>query len=84
MVRKHGQAHIRKQVLLHLHLILLDGKAALYSLACFFSVTLQSQRKCKAQISFMSMIFQEDSRSKRRKKNKLFLISLLWFARLFF
>lgn len=41
-------------------------------------LSLCNHRKCKAQIFFMSMIFQEDSRSKRRKKNKLYLIYLFW------
>lgn len=70
VVRKRGQAYIRKQFFLHLLLILLDGKATLYSVFYHSAIT----KKCKAQISFMSMMFQEDSRSKRRKKNKLFLI----------
>ena len=40
---------------------------------CLYSATTE---KCKAQISFTSMVFQENSRSKMRKKNKLFLV---WF-----
>lgn len=80
VVRKHGQAYIRKQFFLHLLLILLDGKATLYSVFYHSAIT----KKCKAQISFMSMMFQEDSRSKRRKKNKLFLIYLLCFVGVFF